>query len=213
MRQALDITAFQNLRGIGGALCLDLSNTVDWRGNAAEIDRLACYADFVAWAQCFEIMRPGKITEFLHEARSRPEDAGHALLRIRAFREALYRIGSSLASAAPSAPDDAVDVVNDVLPQLLQYTRLRPGSPDTIAHEPSPHSLISPLAAVGWSLIDLVRGPDRARVRECANPACHWLYVDRSRNQSRRWCAMWNCGNRAKGRRFYHAHQKPGRKH
>jgi len=58
MRQALDIKTFQDLRGIGGALCLDLSNTVDWRGSAAEIDRLASYADFLAWTRCFEIMRP-----------------------------------------------------------------------------------------------------------------------------------------------------------
>jgi len=156
---------------------------------------------------------PGNVAEFLHEARSRPEDALRALHRIRAFREALYRIGSSLATAAPSAPDDAVDVVNEVLPQLLQYTRLRRGSPDTIDHGLSLDNLLSPLSPVGWSLIDLMRGSDRARIRECANPACHWLYVDHSRNQSRRWCAMWNCGNRAKGRRFYHAHQKRGRKH
>jgi len=41
-----------------------------------------------------------------------------------------------------------------------------------------------------------------SRVRECANQECHWLFVDRSRNRSRRWCDMAICGNVMKVRRF-----------
>jgi predicted RNA-binding Zn ribbon-like protein len=32
---------------------------------------------------------------------------------------------------------------------------------------------------------------------------CGWLFVDESRNGSRRWCSMKDCGNRAKARRHY----------
>ena len=37
----------------------------------------------------------------------------------------------------------------------------------------------------------------------CANSDCGWLFIDMSRNKSRRWCDMKDCGNRAKGKRFY----------
>lgn len=39
------------------------------------------------------------------------------------------------------------------------------------------------------------------RVKICPN--CHWLYLDESRNRSRRWCDMTVCGNRAKAQRHY----------
>ena len=44
----------------------------------------------------------------------------------------------------------------------------------------------------------------RDRLRVCANPACRFVFVDRSRNAVRRWCEMAVCGNRLKGRRFRH---------
>ncbi len=39
---------------------------------------------------------------------------------------------------------------------------------------------------------------ERSRLRTCGNPLCRWLFVDRSRNRSRRWCEMAVCGNRVK---------------
>ena len=45
----------------------------------------------------------------------------------------------------------------------------------------------------------LVSGPLR-RVKGCAG--CNWLFVDESKNKSRRWCAMEECGTHAKMRRY-----------
>ena len=42
----------------------------------------------------------------------------------------------------------------------------------------------------------------RAQLKTCANPACRWLFLDRSKNQARVWCDMAVCGNRAKVKRF-----------
>lgn len=38
------------------------------------------------------------------------------------------------------------------------------------------------------------------RIKACAAPDCHYAYLDTSRNISRRWCDMAECGNRAKNR-------------
>jgi predicted RNA-binding Zn ribbon-like protein len=40
-------------------------------------------------------------------------------------------------------------------------------------------------------------------VRECANDKCLWLFLDDSKNGTRRWCSMSACGNRAKAHRHY----------
>ncbi|HXO42658.1 MAG TPA: CGNR zinc finger domain-containing protein, partial [Thermoanaerobaculia bacterium] len=53
------------------------------------------------------------------------------------------------------------------------------------------------------SAAELLTSDKWRRVRECAGSDCTWLFLDRSRNRSRRWCAMQTCGNRAKARRHY----------
>ena len=50
---------------------------------------------------------------------------------------------------------------------------------------------------------DLLLGPKLARVRQCANPACRFLFLDDSKAGNRRWCSMAACGNRMKARRHY----------
>lgn len=47
------------------------------------------------------------------------------------------------------------------------------------------------------------------RVRECAAPACPVIYLDTSRNRSRRWCSMERCGARAKATAYYQRHRGP----
>jgi predicted RNA-binding Zn ribbon-like protein len=49
---------------------------------------------------------------------------------------------------------------------------------------------------------ELLTGPELARVRRCGAPDCGWLFVDRSRNGTRRWCRMDGCGAREKMRRY-----------
>jgi predicted RNA-binding Zn ribbon-like protein len=39
------------------------------------------------------------------------------------------------------------------------------------------------------------------RVKSC--PTCGWLFLDVSKNRSRRWCSMNTCGAVAKARRYY----------
>jgi predicted RNA-binding Zn ribbon-like protein len=59
------------------------------------------------------------------------------------------------------------------------------------------------LAPVLWSAGDLIVSPERGRLRHCLNDQCGWLFMDDSKNGSRRWCSMQSCGNRAKAHRHY----------
>ncbi|MDQ4037859.1 MAG: CGNR zinc finger domain-containing protein [Actinomycetota bacterium] len=56
------------------------------------------------------------------------------------------------------------------------------------------------IAAVAWSYLAVRLGEDWRRVKACASSECRWVYLDTSRNRSRRWCEMAHCGNRAKSR-------------
>lgn len=51
---------------------------------------------------------------------------------------------------------------------------------------------------------DLLRNVDPALLGTCpvADGGCGWLFIDRSRNGSRRWCAMGDCGSHAKAKRL-----------
>lgn len=54
-----------------------------------------------------------------------------------------------------------------------------------------------------YSAAKLLASSGLDRVRQCAGDDCGWLFLDTSRNHSRRWCDMADCGNRAKARRHY----------
>jgi predicted RNA-binding Zn ribbon-like protein len=41
-----------------------------------------------------------------------------------------------------------------------------------------------------------------SRLKACPRDVCGWIFYDRSRNSSSRWCAMSVCGNRTKTKRF-----------
>jgi predicted RNA-binding Zn ribbon-like protein len=46
-----------------------------------------------------------------------------------------------------------------------------------------------------------------SRMKACRADDCRWAFYDRSRNRSRAWCSMSECGNRAKAR-SYRARQR-----
>ncbi len=59
------------------------------------------------------------------------------------------------------------------------------------------------IAGIVRSTVELLTSDDLGRLRLCAADDCDWVFLDHSRNASRRWCDMNVCGNRAKARRYY----------
>jgi predicted RNA-binding Zn ribbon-like protein len=66
-----------------------------------------------------------------------------------------------------------------------------------------------PVWILALSVSDLLLSPDMARVRTCAVDTCRWLFLDTSKNHTRRWCNMKVCGNRMKARRFQARRDQP----
>ncbi|WP_395679055.1 CGNR zinc finger domain-containing protein [Inquilinus sp.] len=180
---------------VGGDVVLDFLNTVGDTGRTRVLERLATWDDAVAWARFTGVADSQEAAAL----RSGP-DGGTDLLRLRAFREAAYRLLS--ARAAGSAPEaDAVDAVEAEIRAALAASRLSAEGGDSVwrlVPDRTGRDLIRHRLAL--RLLHLMSGPELAQLRECGR--CPWLFLDHGRGRGRAWCRMATCGNRAKAERF-----------
>jgi predicted RNA-binding Zn ribbon-like protein len=188
----------------GGRLCLDLANTVSWRASARPIERLERAVDLVRWARQAGVLTARDGLRLVGEIRRHPARSDRALAAVRAAREAIYRVFSALADG--EAPDDAdMARLNDELSRAARHLRVTRRGDGAFAWTwgsgpPTLRRLIWPAIR---STAELLTGDDLGRLRKCPSADCGWIFLDTTRNGSRRWCAMAVCGNRAKARRYY----------
>ncbi len=185
---------------VGGHPALDFANTLEGSRTGERRETLLSYADLAAWATEGAGLSPDLCGDLLAEASRRPADAARVLDRALAVREALYRVlAARLRGRAAEEADLAA--VNDELSPALGRSRLAPaGRVFAWNHGADARRLDAPLETVVRSAAALLTSPDLERVRACASATCSWLFLDLSRNGSRRWCDMRVCGNRAKAR-------------
>jgi predicted RNA-binding Zn ribbon-like protein len=193
----------------GGALGLDFANTWGDRGRP-ETDKLRDYPDLLAFAKQAGLLTVGEAARLEAQAVREPREAAATLARARDLREALYGIFSAL--AAGGAPEPAgLERLNAALPEALSRMRLERRGEEVVWGWAAPEgSLEAPLWPILRSAAELLTSEERQRIRECAGTACTWLFLDTSRNRSRRWCSMETCGNRAKAHRHYRRRSEAG---
>jgi len=192
----------------GGALCLDFANT--W-GNQLDpgSDRLRDYEYLLAFGR-----QSGYLTEDPAAALSRAAD-GNSAIAAETFslcldlRRVIYRIFSSRAKGLAIPPED-IGRINAMLGEALSHRRLAPNEGGFVWSwsEIDANDLRAPIWPVIESAAALLTSTDLKRIRECDAGDCNWLFLDRSRAGTRRWCSMSSCGNRAKARRFYSRQRK-----
>lgn len=188
---------------LGGRLCLDFVNTVSWGGVERRNERLQSYGDLIRWAREAGLLTPTAAARLTRAAEAAPARAARALADAHALREALHQVFAARA-AGRAPPSDATATLNRFLGRALGRLRLRAaadGCSWTFPEESDePDRVLWPVA---WSAAELLTSDDAGAIRMCAGERCGWLFLDRSRNRSRRWCDMRVCGNAAKVRRFY----------
>jgi len=165
----------------GGNLALDLANTRD--GHAPARDYLATPADLADWAR---------------HAAGLEIDADEAVLaHVLELRETVDAIFRAIATGQAPRSDDLHRLVaaHAAAPGRL----VAAGDRFELAWD---RDIVGPLAAAG---VDLLRHGPLERLQVCE--ACPWLFLDLSRNHSRRWCSMNVCGGTLKMRR-YRAHKR-----
>ena len=188
-----------------GRLCLDFANTAEWHASDRPVETLYSYANLLTWSQQAGVLDADSAAALLAAATAQPERAASVLARAVRLREALYRIFSALARGASALPDDLA-ILNGALAEAHNRLRLS-ANPGGFAWfwTGADDALERMLWPIARSAGELLTGPEVARglIRECAGHPCGWLFLDASRNHSRRWCSMAGCGNRANARRHY----------
>ncbi len=189
---------------LGGILCLDFMNTVSWHASDHPKDRLKSYHDLLTWSHQAGVLTDRDRQKLLREAARRPHVAEVVLKRAVTFREASYRVILALVrERSPNREDLAL--LNEALSETLSRSRLVPTSQGLEWN----WTEVDPLERMFWPLVrstaDLLTSKQLDKVRKCADDynGCGWLFIDKSRNHSRRWCDMSDCGNRAKARNHY----------
>lgn len=191
-------------RFIAGDPALDFVNTAVWNEAGVMRERLIDYAALVRWGREAGLLSPGEARRLRALAQERATDAEVVLASAHGLRRTLRRVFGAVAQA--QAPDDALAELDAWVREAssrrhLSWQRRRSGGRVEWVWRGFENELDAVLWPVVLSGAALLVSDESAQVRICAGPECGWLYVDRSRNGLRRWCAMETCGTREKTRR------------
>lgn len=192
-----------------GVLCLDFANTVNWHASDHPEDALNGYSDLLDWGTAAGILSSTQAAQLRQTAANQPESTAAAFDRAIQTREAIYRIFADFSEQGSVDPDDLA-ILNEALSRSLPHLRLTVSDAEFAWDwAEDPDSLDRVLWVVARSAGELLTSDQLDRVRQCADDrGCGYLFLDTSRNRSRRWCSMESCGNRAKARRHYQRQQQ-----
>lgn len=185
----------------GGHLALDLANTVASRQTTNPIDHLLDYDDLVELARQSGVTSPARAARWRAWAKRKPAAAAAVHRRAVALREALYRVFAGVARDRRPDPDD-LRIINR---ELLRLRLDRRFAWTWHAGETAPDALLGTFVLAAVTLLASARC---SQVRICDADDCVWVFLDSSKNGSRRWCDMKQCGNRQKARRYYRHHRR-----
>jgi predicted RNA-binding Zn ribbon-like protein len=199
-----EIAGFDRL---GDALCLDFVNTADWDEATPINDGLTHYAALVHWAQHVSLLSQERSQQLFSRAEQYLDEAQIVFQRAVVLRDALRVVFGAIANH--HAPDGrSLHQFNQELTSASPHLRVAYGVEGyTWQWQTDTFALDSVLWPIVWSAAQLLSTGDLERVKKCPGERCGWLFIDSSRNRSRRWCDMKECGNRAKASRYYQKHQ------
>jgi predicted RNA-binding Zn ribbon-like protein len=184
-------------------LCLNYANTLSWRGSGRPLEKLHDLADILRWTEHSGVVRPAAFRQLRRWSRHHQAGAAELFAQSIAIRETMFRIFSAIAVGDPVAAKDFVVLRTALANAPSRHQLARSGERCGWRVEVGEPAVASVLAPVLWSAADLMLNAPSRPIRRCANAECLWLFIDQSKNSTRRWCDMNSCGNRAKARRHY----------
>jgi predicted RNA-binding Zn ribbon-like protein len=187
---------------VGGHPALDFVNTVhDWTVSDPH-DYLSDFADAIRFGKA-----AGLLTR-TDDLRLRRRTQRIELTRLKELRALLKRIFQMrLSGQAPSNVDlgklsaDLTEAARAT--RLIVTTRTRRSPQVPVIREITAENAGDALLRlrIVEAAVALLVSDAMLRVKSC--PTCGWLFLDLSKNRSRRWCSMDTCGAVAKARRYY----------
>jgi predicted RNA-binding Zn ribbon-like protein len=187
---------------IGGTMGLDFLNTA-WGDDKRDGDRLPSFRALLQWLDEARVITRADAAEARQAARASPRDADQLWKLALRTRQVLHDALSTLAAGDELSTAD-LGALNALVASALPHLRLTLTESGLSWRAREGDVVSRGLADVVWSAAQLMTSPGEvSRLRSCANERCGRLFLDRSKNGSRRWCDMRDCGNRDKSRRYY----------
>ena len=199
-----DAAPRKKFRFVAGNLALDFTNTMGGKRGAVARENLHTYTDFLSWCSQAGLVDNALAKELATKAVRCSDEAAAVLSRAVELREAIYRIFAAVVEHRSVARQD-IDRLNRELGEGLKRLCVTAGKGKTDfgwTWSKDPCALDQTLGPVARAAADLmVSSGQLDRVHRCGGGNCGWLFIDSSKNHSRRWCDMRDCGNLAKVRR------------
>ncbi len=191
-----------------GHPALELVNTLDLRFSAQALDLIPTYKDLLRFAIQLDLLTAEQARKL---GRSVDEkEAQRVLASTVELREALAAVfyGRMEGGKVPAAQ---MHILEQQFHAAAVHRRLLAGD----AHLEWSWSGVErqaeiPLWMLAQAAADLLVSSDAELVKDCGDPTCRWLFLDVSKNHTRRWCDMKTCGNRMKARRHHARTQESG---
>jgi predicted RNA-binding Zn ribbon-like protein len=191
---------------VGGWACLDFANTLGPRRpepGVAPHDYIPGYRELVAWAAHARLLTVRQRDRLTAAAETDPKGAAAVHQRAQELREAIYAAFAALAQGHP-AQAAALATIQDAYLAALRHAHLGAVPTGLDWRWPTEDSrleqMLWPLAR---SAVELAISGHVGRIKQCPGDGghCGWLFVDTSKNATRRWCSMRTCGSRVKSQR------------
>jgi predicted RNA-binding Zn ribbon-like protein len=182
-----------------GHPALELVNSLDLRFSTEPQDLLPTYADVLRFTAQLGLL-PAEQARKLNRT-VREKDAQRVLAAAVELREALAGVLYAWMDG-DKPPARQVETLDRHFKAAAQHRKLRAGSTHLDWSWPGVEQQVEiPLWKLAQAAADLLLSSDAEQVKECGDPTCRWLFLDLSKNHTRRWCDMKTCGNRMKARR------------
>lgn len=182
---------------------MDFVNTDDAR-LGVRVDTIAAFQPFVSWMEAARVVDSERATALRRRAVEQPSGAAAALVEARRVRAALRALAErGRTDQGERAREGALEEINRVMGRSVGARRVEalPDGGYARSFVPVGDAFSGLVIPIVESAVDsLVRG-ELVRIHRCADRRCPRVFIDLTRSQTRRWCDMATCGNRAKAQR------------
>ena len=199
---------------VGGHPTVDFVNTVGgWVSNPAKTstrdygdlsygEKLTNYFELVTWIRQAGLISEKDGKQLSRAAETHPRIADAVLKRSYKLRNALYRLFKATIEKWRSEETDLACLNEELQIARKHQSLVSSGNKINWDWDNSNEALDRVLWPLALSGAELLTSGDLSRLRQCGGQRCGWMFLDTSRNRSRHWCKMSDCGNLEKVRRF-----------
>jgi predicted RNA-binding Zn ribbon-like protein len=190
---------------VGGLPCLDFANTAGGHTKIREVERIPTYQDVVNWAEFAGVVTGGEARSIAQAAKARPGIAARQVEEMHVFREALHRTVAAISAGQPIAAKDFAKIRAVITEAIGNAEIAREDEAFRWTADVAAPGLGTVLNRVALSAHDMLTREKPSQLRICER--CTWVFIDRTKNQKRRFCRQDACGAKSRSERFYEKHR------